>query len=335
MKRKGGFGKVKEMHKRQQESRGSSDFIPRLIMQDAETALSYFSGSTEEPEIIMRHYQPRGRKFGDCREDKKCVGCYYEEKDGSIGKPQAVACFNVIDTRWFHKIETQVRGRTKKEYVECPDDRSCKQCQTKDGKKDRYRKGRCIAYFALTWADALGAQDEKLSKKCGSCKRGKIRVVDYQCPECNESIDWAPDEDDEKMKIRCGECRAKIEPDEVIECTKCDAPVRATIFDYGCPVEITRSGTGTSTSYNFTPVWPPPEEAPDWIFEEDQEPFDLEEACAKPTSEEQAKLWEVVNPFNKKDRKEYEEYDDDDDKAFDDDDGDDDDDDDDGDSTPF
>jgi len=321
--RRGGFARVRQLAKEQKERLGDGEFARKLILKDGETAVVWFTGTADEPHIFRRHYHPTFGYFY-CAE-KKCVACNEAAKGSkAFKKGTSMAAFNIVDTRWFHKIPRKNED-DRYDYVLCDEDASCKYCRKK---VERIRAGKRLAEFALTWGDALGAQEEKINKKCASCHTGKIRVVEYNCPECGELLDWAPDPDMEESEqiIKCGECKKRVRPMEVIECTKCDDPVRGSIFEYGCPVEITRSGERKNTSYNFNPVWPP-EEPEDWVMADDMKPFDLEKKYKQMVMSPSAMAEKigVVNPFDEDEKAKVEEYeqanpfdddDDDDDEVF-------------------
>lgn len=304
MRRRGGFAKVRQLAEEQKARLGDGgEYARKLIMKDGETAVVYFSGSVDEPYIIRQHFHPTFKYFY-CG-GAKCVACAEAAKGNTAYKKgTAVAAFNVIDTRWFHKIPRS-SDKERYDYVPCEDDASCTMCRRKI---ERLRAGKRLGEFALTWGDALGAQEEKIGKKCASCHSGQIRVVEYTCPECTELLDWAPESGEEGGEgdgqlIKCGACRRRVMPVEVIECTKCSKPVRGTIFDFGCPVEITRSGQRKQTSYNFNPIWPPPP-VPDWVLAKEMEPFDLEAKYAQMvlSPSAMAEKLQVSNPFDKEER---------------------------------
>lgn len=194
-----GFGAVKKVaqeHKERAKSYG--DFARRFIIKDGETATVWFSGSRDEPYIGRRHYSSDIGYFV-CGEER-CVSCYAAGKGNKAHrKGSDFAAFNMVDTRLFHKIPTDKKDRH--EFAECSDDKACKYCKRK---VPRERAGRRMGEFSITWAGALGAQEAKINKKCASCFVGKIKVVDYQCPRCEESMDWSPEEGEEDEKIKCG-----------------------------------------------------------------------------------------------------------------------------------
>ncbi len=303
--RKGRFGQVRKLAQEAKERvKDYGDWVRKLILKDGETAVVWFSGSAEnEPYIGSKHYHP-SYGYAYCMVDDCPVCTAAENGDKNYRRGQAFTGFNVVDTRLFHKVPIEGE-KDKNKYVECAGDSSCKRCRRKE---KQIRGGRCVAEYSLTWGEAIGAQEEKIRKKCANCYEGKIKVTGYQCPKCRDELDWAPDDDAaaDEEKIKCGACKATVRPVEVTECTKCDKAKRATIFGFGCPIEITRSGDDRNTSYNFTPIWPPPEPE-DWCLEDDMEPFDLEEKLKPPTAQELATKFHV--PVDGKDKEDFENYD--------------------------
>lgn len=304
--KRGRFAQLHQMAKEQKE-KFSGDFTRKLILKDGETAILWFPGTSDaEPHIIRRHYDPVNKYYYYCG-GKQCVACYQAGKGNkSFKKGTPISLFTTIDERWFHKVQSK-EDPQKHKYILCSEDASCKGCARKI---ERVRSGKRLAELALQWGDALGVQEDKISKKCASCHTGRIKVVEYLCPECGEVLDWTPDPEnpDEEATIKCGGCHKKVHPAESIECTNCDKPKRGTIFECGCPVEVTRSGEKTGTAYNFTPIWPPPE-APEWLFEKGMEPFDMEEIVKKETMDAAAmsEKFGLVNPFSGKERRQAEE----------------------------
>jgi DNA-directed RNA polymerase subunit RPC12/RpoP len=96
-------------------------------------------------------------------------------------------------------------------------------------------------------------ENEVLGKYCAKCKTGRIKVIKYQCPTCEEQIE----PDDPTEKIRCLTCESEqkkkpvlVQPKEVLVCKNgCSKPRRVSLSDTW--VSISRAGTGPQTTYNF------------------------------------------------------------------------------------
>lgn len=289
-----GLKNVKRVAKQMEESRASwGTYIPFFDLKDGETAEMRFNGTVDEPYVGDVHNIKQGKNFSsiECAKGHKdhagCVGCYcVEQGDKRVGRPTPRATFNVIDRRFFHKLKDKERStdeREKFKYILCSEDAHCKLCRRR---VERVRGGQKRWTLAITWANALATINDKLQKKCRSCGTGKIKVIGFQDLE-GEPVD--PDAYSEEELVEAIETG---DVEEVLECTKCDNPERASLFD--AVLEASRTGSGTTTSYQFEVI--NMDDMEDWELE--CEPADLTKLMRPRSAEKQAEKLGVRNPFD-------------------------------------
>lgn len=302
-----GMAAVKKLKKEMDANREafSAGFTPNFSLADGETALVRFNGSAvDEPYIVSEHSVMLNKQFRTevCAKDlarkKKHVGCVpcYLRKHGDrrVGNASSKACYNLVDSRWIHKVvdtERSTGDRERYKYFPCADTngRPCPHCKKKVA---RERVGQEKWTMSLTWAQAISAVDDKLKKRCiapmksGRPCGGKTKIVGFVDTTTGEMHDSVVEDREEDFEAS-------------YECEKCgDLCQPRTIFDVW--LEVTRSGKQKNTSYQFSI----PQESEIEDLEELQKllaeckPVDLESANRPRTAEKQAERLGVDNPFD-------------------------------------
>jgi len=269
----------------------------RFQIRDGESVAIRFLVNDKEPFIYKRHYDNRNSRYLVCAEDAVsqgkhpgCVPCYVAKQQGKSGQVRQAARvfgFSVFDPRKTHYLENE-----KDRYQTCKDDPTCKWCRK--GFESRLNG---VSHWSLAVAVAEQLQvfeRDLLGIKCAACQLGTIKVKQYVCPECDTELDV----DDPFEEARCFECGTKAKivmvlPREIVTCSRgCPKPRRTSLAD--AFVIVTRSGEGTSTTYNFSvgDIAPIPA---DWIvvpvdFARDPEFLPI-------GASEQAAALGVANPF--------------------------------------
>lgn len=307
-----------------QESNSSGAGL-RLILNEGDTALLRFYGDFEDPNgdpiIGSNHYVQRlqkGKQYNSCGENNpticpQCVFCFAKDHgDKGIGK-QNRAYFRVRDFRKQHKLDNEVRilkqgvslppGQTGRpedyEVTKWPTclapKRMCMFCA--QGNKAN-EIGHRYWELAVTYADQLVSQQNVLRDfcKCGGRTEdgsGTISVQQYICQNCQNVVEFYPEQG--KPVAHCHQCQQTLAPLESIACSACGNPQRCSIQDFF--FRVTKSGSGTDTSYNFAAVHPcrPPKE--DELKEAEEKKPDFEKILAPDPAEIQASILAIANPF--------------------------------------
>jgi len=151
---------------------------------------------------------------------------------------------------------------------------------------------------ATSYADQVLSQIADLRDYCRCGARadgaGTIVVTEYLCGKCQQPVEFYPDQGSPVAK--CGFCKNTLEPLEVIECTACEAPERATLQDFF--FKITRVGSGQDTSYNFEAVHPVRPMTEEEEAEAEKVAPDWGDVLAPQPPEAQAALLGLPNPFS-------------------------------------
>lgn len=225
----------------------------RFVIKDGETVEVRFLVNDNEPFIFKEHYVAQARRYLICAEDAVqenkhtgCVPCFLARTNNKKYKNAARKyAFSLIDSRKFHVLE--VEG--KKVYKTCTSDESCKYCR-----KGNEAKSSGVRYWNVnqTVADQIRQfEKESLGKAC-MCG-GRVKVVQYICPECDAELE----PEDPLEPTRCFICEKEhgkkkpcmVHAEEVLKCTKCKDPKRVSLANAW--VTVTRSGEGTTTTYNL------------------------------------------------------------------------------------
>jgi hypothetical protein len=278
----------------------------RFVIRDGETVQVRFLCPPNEPYMYKRHFAnnvgAKGRYLicaEDIAHDGKHDGCVVcavaraQGKKGAVRYAARVYAFSLLDPRKFHVLgEGDDRA-----YEECSEDARCKWCKKGDEPK---LNGVCHWTVSEAVANLIKTFDlTVLGKRCAACETGTIKVVEYVCPDCGELLE----PEDPLALTRCFECDPKkphmVVPAEVVRCSKgCKDARRTTLADAW--VQVTRSGSGTSTTYSFAPG---EVGAVDDAFGElTPVEFDKLEEFKAESAMEQAAVLGVANPF--KSRKE-------------------------------
>jgi hypothetical protein len=319
-----------EVEKSVKESKRRSGGANRFYLSDGESAEIRLIGVGHgEPHIYKRHYDAKTGAYLVCAEDKAkegehegCVACAVAKglrgKTARLKSPQRVYGLSVFDPRKYHYVEKKPKGE---QYQTCTDDESCRYCN-----RDMERKINGVRHWTL--ADNLIMQlrmfeHDTLGKKCAKCDNGKIKVLRYQCPVCEEELE----PDDPTEDVRCISCEKELKKKpvlrrakEIVSCRNC-GPKGRRVTLANAWIEVSRSGQRAQTTWNFNvgdvePFNPDPfiKEFPD-AFKGGVEPIDFaNHPDFEPLSAAQmAALLDVDNPFGGKSRKKSDDDDDEDD----------------------
>ena len=269
------------------------------LVKSGDTAVLWFVGcEPDEPRKALVHTVSLGGNKGFSYElcaGKNCVYCYAAKKnDKRVKKPSNNFYFTVADSRWVHKEKDEEKSREKGRDVfswnDCPrsDDEPNAPCKLCKRKVPRERGGRKKLRLGLTQAISLDNENTRLRRKCLSCGKGKVSITGYKRgKKIIESLDDVDEDEHDQYEA-------------VLECSKCDDPQQGSI--YACPIRMTRSGTGQTTTYSFTQD-DDFQDPPDWVQE--IEPFDWDKTNVPRSPENMADQLQIDNPFDEEgDRKE-------------------------------
>jgi len=268
----------------------------------------HFDGRTNGSSICS------GGAFADYKDKAEpCIGCdlFWENggKKGGRMSRREMKAFTILNLSTFHEVDqldyktgqVKMNDRTNKpykEWVKCTG-RRCDACAsgkpTKKGHIQHYSVG--FGHFGQIkdYAKMIG----KCCKSCGT--RNSIDELAYICGNCKDAvIDMSTthlsNEDIAKMvdgDVVCPHCRTEGLLEEIIQCSSCDNPERAGIFDVDISIKKVAGPEGTNQSTlmftEFGPVCPV-----DPAF--DVKPMDFEGMFAPTTLEQQAQKFKVPVP---------------------------------------
>jgi hypothetical protein len=285
-----GVVKAKENFEEQQKQwEGMKTRDMRLVKDGDEAEIWFIGCEPDEPaEALVHSYSPGGKsKFsyelcGHGHEDHEgCVYCHVVKAgDKRVKKASKNFYFSVADGRWVHKTKNEERSRTAGrevfDWMDCPDNPSCKACKRK---VPRERGGLKKLRLGLTTAIVVNNLNDSLKKRCTNCN-GKITITGYRkgkkvLPDLDgvdEPEEWTPE----------------------VECSKCDDPNPGNIFQ--CPIIMRRNGSGQTTTYAFE-KGDDFQDQPDWVQE--LEPIDFSVALTPRSAENMAKQLDTDNPYDK------------------------------------
>lgn len=285
------FSDVKKAQK-QAESRKKNAEAFRVqevfLRGDGDEVELYFNGTSDEPKMKRYHTltDVGGRKFqaelcgAEDPDHDGCVFCWRSGKgDKRISTAREFAVFNTADSRFVHKTKNEKRSKEAKfdrfDYEDCTGE-GCKACKRGLHKE---RRGRSRLRLGTTHSGALYSTNEVLGRKCMACG-GKITTLGFR--KGKKRVDSLEDVNDPEGWER------------EYKCSKCSGPTPADIWH--APITMRRSGVQKATSYQFFPgdVYAEP---PKWV--QKIEPLDLD-ALMPRTSQQQADLLEIPNPFSSK-----------------------------------
>lgn len=321
---KRGFAKVKEI--KEAGGKGSGGGL-RFRIGDGESAIVRFFGDFEnqqDPIIGVNHYIRRlaiGSQYHNCTDNlpegsnQNCVFCHVMHQGDKGIKKQNRAFLWLKDLRKVHKLEQEVRvlkpgvvfrpgvansdtDYTTTKYPPCSaPKRICAYCrQGSVPMANGFRSWE----LAVTYADMLVSQQTAIRDmcKCGAKDEegnGTIAVSRYLCsnPECMSEVDFDPNQG--RPVAGCGSCGQTLPPLEEITCANCDSPQRCDLQDF--LFKVTRTGSGTDTTYNFEPVQFKPPSQED-IDESISSKPDFEALLQPEAPELQASKLGIPSPFH-------------------------------------
>lgn len=186
------------------------------------------------------------------RSREQCLGCDHHwtyDKD-SRKRSYSSKTFNIftaLDFRKYHEVEqVSKRGKTYKKKVPCTG-RACRNCAERKPTVDYHVLPLALGFEQY---NTLLSLNDSAGMFCRSCSHGDIQSVAWLCGHCGDAvIDLSnaqlSDADIQKLVLHpmeCSSCRKKSYPQELIQCTKCDSPQRATIFDVDMHLRLQKVG---------------------------------------------------------------------------------------------
>lgn len=247
--------------------------------------------AVKEPFFYGRHFARRnmgnkaaGGPFINCgdsaalsSEDQDVVStcrvCHaIDEGDSSINRSSSFA-FTFWDYRGQHVIK---KGKdAKNEYVACTmaTKRHCEHCshntKVADPKSNnfrtRYDNGNRYLAIPISVAKALIACEQRVTRRCKSCRVGELAPVGAYCPNeaCYQPFDfdgllasgWDPDN---RGLTKCHACKLSVTPELQYECSHCQTPTASRLYDVDLLVSVTKEGAADKqrTNYQFVEQMP-------------------------------------------------------------------------------
>jgi hypothetical protein len=96
-------------------------------------------------------------------------------------------------------------------------------------------------------------------------------------------------------RYKCSQCSAEEYPEEQLQCSECDEPVRASIFDTDLKVKKVKAADSDFPTLAITPTLKFEDLR---VPEEDIEPYDFQNKVFPVKSlDQQAKEYQVTNPY--------------------------------------
>lgn len=294
-----------------------------VLQVDAETGevvaveLPYFT--------FTEHYYARTKKGGICSagpfqafKDKRdpCLGCdlFFEgmeldpetnkRRPGPMGKRDMFA-FNWLDLGTFYHIpQTDKNGAVRRNNNGEPYMTWVK--GKKGGNDPKYPGADTKVGHLQQWAMGFGhyssllAADAQIGRSCLSCgTRDSIESLAWVCANCGEpfielestQLDEAGIEALVTKPCTCPACKHEGYPQEYVECSACDSPQKATIFDVTINVQRIASADGSNQTSLSVSNWSAPGPLPPEFA--DVKPLELDKIFAPTPIDEQAELWNV------------------------------------------
>ena len=273
--------------------------------------------------IVCQHYSKPANKFLTCTAglglyldngeeiidtgDGACVACVYADengKDGGVSYARKLHVVNGVLLGDFHTVESEkINPKTKKPYtntVPCKG-RRCPHCRSNKPK----HFGRRV-YWAIGTSFVEQLADFDLVDLATQCECGGVlEPVGFTCPHCRDIyVDLESEEcTDEEIQdyrektVECGNCQEIDYASESQACSECAEPKSLSMWNVS--VEVYRSGEGVNTSLQFKNPKLLSAEMKEEI-KDLMDPVDLLQVYPKISHEEQAKLFNIPNPFNKR-----------------------------------
>jgi hypothetical protein len=239
-------------------------FVPFFMMRDGEMIEGlWFVGTEDEPLVVDCHTKQAKSASGKAywktiihKSEGDCIPCYLQlQGDKTVSKMKQIAVFSVADPRWRHKAKDEAKS--------------------KETGREKYVFSDC-------------SNDDDGDGDCPGC-RNKIPRDRAGIKKWEMSLSWANSlgNINSALRNKC-ECGGKIKKDS---CSRCDNPRPLNIFKV--PFNVERSGSSTSTTYQFHPQ--PYEDQPSWVQE--VEPLDLDKIYEEPSADAQCNLMGIDNPL--------------------------------------
>lgn len=317
MARQRGMHAIKPAVEENKRSQRSGSFFRRFKLEDGQSAqVLFISDASKEPFISPEHSFRDKKQFSSIvHRDEDCVACYVNDAgDRRVSRVSHKGCFSLYDLRWARKVinEELSKERQKDIYdykIVDPESMDSDKFKSLKRKGKIVRMGRCGWDMSNQWMNAILSINAQAGKRCKSCVKGKITRVGIENAEGKKIKTRGIDEEVIERKLAAGKWV------EVLECSKCDDPVRMSIFN--SIVTVTRTGKDTNTTYQFSLDSDDiPKDVQELLESKDApEPYDWDAIKAEPSTGEQARRLGVRDPFGrgKRDAEDYDDDDDDDD----------------------
>lgn len=160
-----------------------------------------------------------------------------------------------------------------------------------------------------------------MANQCFNCQSTDIGIdvekAEAVCNGCQSSWSLYEDKNPEIAKevhkeMDCPHCHAKVTPSPVVQCTQCKTPDSYNLFDCQMTIQMVGSPDGKfkemkvdniniqepDTKLFDSKYQGPAGEDANKIAEANKKPLDLNYLLAPPTSDEEAQILNVQNPFN-------------------------------------
>lgn len=292
-------------------SSGGAGSYP-LRMKAGETKILRFFGNfnnQEDPVSVDMHYckalEASKQAYQYCG-DQTCVFCYVAKSGNkSVGLPSSSFWLYCKDYSLSHKLDSETRvlkpGYRPQPGVAPPPSayevtkypaclapkRPCPYCR--DGNTARHGGYRPFKLSSMHAGDLM-TQIEAAKAWCASCLNESIVVTSYACANCGLAVEIGAD-----GMAECDSCRYTLPPNEVIDCSSCDNPLRCDLSMF--KVSATRTGDGQSTGYNFSLITPPEPSDQEELDEAAKYKPDWDQMLKPLSPDAQAALLQVPNPF--------------------------------------
>lgn len=228
--------------------RGNYDVV--IVGQDKElttTQLSYVPFTDHGTRINGKYRSAvcSGGPFGCAPKDRtECLGCEKRRKNKESMGAMSRYGFGLLHYGMYAKVpqmgdDGRVKNNSKGEpYYNW-------ERTTPQDARGKHKGFETVDERMMHWAigykdyGKFGTINSEISRMCKSCSTGDVSTWKWMCPNCGEDlIDPATSpltsEEIESLtsdNIRCHACDNIGMLEEIVECSQCDKPVRADIFD--------------------------------------------------------------------------------------------------------
>jgi hypothetical protein len=309
--------KFSEQVKKSGNKGGRSGGTWRLRIMPGQETLLYLTGTSDkEPVLFFQHYIPSAHTAEVCgtrveatpeglKESGDCVLCTAIDKGHVEFGARSLRCaYNVVEDRKYHKLGD-------KKYEDCTQTAKCPHCRAGN---EALPSGRRKAEWSMPEARRLAEQIGYVEDRCASCFRGRIQVEAYECHQCGEEFEGGElDDDFDLHQVKCGGCGAVGQFEEFVYCNKCDDGKRARVFGGQVPIIVKRGEQGSKDGHSFKAEWPPQDDRPQWLDEDNMAPVDLKSEYIPRPAADLCKQYNIPNYLDGgKEEKQFERYSDDD-----------------------